>query len=268
MSETDLAFVGSVPELYDRYMGPMLFEPYALDMGRRLHGFEGALLETAAGTGRVTRAIAAAVGPGATIVATDLNEPMLQVAAEAVGAANVSWRQADALALPFADASFDAVVCQFGVMFFPDKIAGFAEARRVLKPAGRFVFSVWGELEANEFSWVVHNALAAMFPDDPPSFYARTPFGYHDEQLIRSQLADVGFAGVDVECVDVETRAASAAEAATGLCLGTPLRAELETRAPGMTGRVVEAVAEALARDFGTGEITGRGRALVVSART
>ena len=171
----DRAFVGPIPELYDRYLGPMLFEPFALDLAGRFAGFEGALLETAAGTGRVTRALAQLAGPGATITATDLNEPMLARAAQIVLAPNIRWRQADAQALPFDDESFDAVVCQFGVMFFPDKAAGFREARRVLKPRGQFVFNVWDSLAANTITRVVVAAVASLFPDDPPRFLERTP---------------------------------------------------------------------------------------------
>jgi ubiquinone/menaquinone biosynthesis C-methylase UbiE len=262
----DRAFVGSIPELYDRYLGPMLFEPYALDLASRFKGFEGALLETAAGTGRVTSALAQVVGPRATITATDLNPPMLARAADLVRAPNIEWRQADAQALSFDDDSFEAVVCQFGVMFFPDKAAGFSEARRVLKPTGRFVFSVWDDLEANDMSKIVHETVASLFPNDPPLFIARVPFGYHDEGHIRGALTDAGFASVQIEKVALETPAGSVADAATGLCLGTPLRGELEARHPEGLQSIVEAVTEALAREFGQGAIVGKGLALVLTA--
>ncbi|HYE43587.1 MAG TPA: methyltransferase domain-containing protein [Caulobacteraceae bacterium] len=262
----DSAFVGSIPELYDRHLGPMLFEPYARELARRFEGFEGDLLETAAGTGRVTRALAHAACPRARIVATDLNEPMLARAAEVVRAPNVSWRQADAQALPFADASFDAVVCQFGVMFFPDKAAGFAEARRVLRPGGRFVFNVWDDLEANDVSDVAQATVARLFPDDPPSFFARAPFGYHDKDGIHRALEAAGFAAVEIETVTLETPTASARDAAAGLCGGTPLRGEIEARRPDGLDDVMAAVADALERRFGPGPIRGEGRALVITA--
>src|SRR5579863_6701345 len=206
----DRAFGGSIPELYDRYLGPMLFDPYAHDLARRFAGFEGALLETAAGTGRVTRALAAAVGPGATITATDLSEPMLVQAADVVRAPNIRWGQADAQALPFGDESFDAVVCQFGVMFFPDKAAGFSEARRVLRPRGRFVFNVWDSLAANDVTRTVVEAVASLFPEDPPRFFERTPHGYHDTARIRSDLAQAGFGVTQIETVALKTSARSA----------------------------------------------------------
>src|SRR6187549_1702688 len=216
-------FSGSVPDLYDRFMGPMLFEPYAREMAGRFAGFEGAILETAAGTGRVTRALADATGPGAAIMATDFSDQMLAQAMKLVSSPKVSWREADATALPFQDAAFDAVVCQFGVMFFPDKAAGYGEARRVLKPGGRFVFSVWDDIEANDLSWIVGETVAALFPDNPAEFLQRGPFGYHDEAVIREGLARAGFGDVVVERVVLETPAASASDAATAIVRGTPL---------------------------------------------
>lgn len=262
---TDAAFVGSIPDIYERYLGPMLFEPYARDMARRFEGFEGALLETAAGTGRVTKALAAAA-PRARILATDLNQPMLDTAARLVLAPNVEWRQADAQALPFAGASFDAVVCQFGVMFFPDKAAGFAEARRVLAPGGRYVFNVWDDLAANDISRIVHEAMAEIFPKDPPAFLERTPFGYHDRDVIHAALEAAGFSSVAFDVVTLELRSPSALDAATGLCMGTPLRGEIEARDPEGLDAATEEAAAALAEAFGRGEIVGGSRVLVVTA--
>ena len=268
MTDSDRAFTGPIPELYERYLGPMLFEPYACDMARRFAGFDGALLEIAAGTGRVTRALAEAVAPSAGIVATDLNEAMIARAADLVVASNVRWQQADAQALPFADATFDAVACQFGVMFFPDKSGAYAEVRRVLKPGGRYVFSVWDSLTHNDLSRVAQAAMGALFPDDPPDFMARVPFGYHDDAVIRGALADAGFGAVAVERVALKTPAASAADAATGFCLGTPMRAEIEARTPGQLAGAVETVTEALTAAFGPRAINGASQALVVTADT
>ena len=156
----------------------------------------GRVLETAAGTGILTRALARLLPDTTEIVATDLNQPMLDFAAAQPGATRVTWRSADALSLPFFDRSFDVVVCQFGAMFFPDKVAAYREAMRVLRPGGSFVFSVWDRIEENEFAAVVTEAVAALFPGDPPSFLARTPHGYHDEARIRGELAAAGFARV------------------------------------------------------------------------
>ena len=177
----DSGFAGSIPQLYDTYLVPLIFEPYAADLAQRLRARSVTrVLEIAAGTGVVTRALASALPASVSIVATDLNQAMLDRAAAVGTARPVEWRQADAMQLPFADGAFDAVVCQFGVMFFPDKAKAFAEARRVLKPGGVFIFNVWDRIEDNEFADVVTTALAPVFPADPPRFLARTPHGYHD----------------------------------------------------------------------------------------
>ena len=193
MVATDKVFAGSIPEIYDRLMVPLIFEPYAADLAERVAAVQPKeVLETAAGTGVVTRALASRLPADVRIVATDLNPPMLDQAARRLSDARVEWRQADALALPFEDQSFGAVVCQFGAMFFPDKTQGYREAHRVLKPGGRFFFNVWDRIEANEFADVVTQTLAEMFPDDPPRFMARTPHGYHDEAQIRTELQAAG----------------------------------------------------------------------------
>ncbi|HZZ86906.1 MAG TPA: methyltransferase domain-containing protein [Caulobacteraceae bacterium] len=267
MPGSDVAFEGSIPDFYDRYLGPILFEPFAVDLAGLFAGFDGALLETAAGTGRVTRALDRVVAPMASLTASDLNQPMLERAAALVGAPRITWRQADAQALPFDDRSFDAVVCQFGVMFLPDKAAAFAEALRVLRDGGRFVFSVWDRLEANELSAELQQALGRLFASDPPQFLARAPFGYHDEAAIRRALAAAGFGSVAVETVAKVTPAASAARFAIGQCMGSPLRAEIESRRPGGLQSVIDEVSQALARRFGDGAIEARGQALVVTAR-
>ncbi|WP_339913606.1 class I SAM-dependent methyltransferase [uncultured Brevundimonas sp.] len=266
MSGSDSGFTGSIPALYDRYLGPTLFEPFASDLARRFAGFEGVILETAAGTGRVTCALAAAA-PDATIVATDLNPAMLAQAVQVVSAPNISWSEADAQALPFADATFDAVVCQFGAMFFPDKATAYAEARRVLRPGGQFVFSVWDRMETNELTLAVHQTVGACFPDDPPNFLTRTPFGYHDADAIHRAVSVAGFSDVSVETVSLATPAASTAGFVRGQCQGSPLAAEIEARRPQGLEQVVETVTAELTRRLGPGPISGRGQALVVTAR-
>jgi ubiquinone/menaquinone biosynthesis C-methylase UbiE len=170
MVASDKLFAGSIPEIYDRFLVPLIFEPYARDLAARVAGLDPQnVLETAAGTGVLTREIASRLPAHARLVATDLNQPMLDLAAaQQGGAGRVAWRQADALALPFEDQSFDAVTCQFGVMFFPDKIQGYRQARRVLKPGGRFLFNVWDQISENDFADVVTQSLATLFPQDPP----------------------------------------------------------------------------------------------------
>ena len=267
MSATDAAFAGSIPALYEQYLGSLLFQPYAEVMASRLNDLtQGRVLETAAGTGIVTRALAKALPRDVEIVATDLNQAMLDLASGKLQAPNVRWQQADAQALPFDDASFDAVVCQFGVMFFPDKQAGFREALRVLKPGGRFLFNVWDSLDRNEVSRIVSEAAGKAFPNDPPRFVERVPFGYFDPDRIRGEVQQAGFENVEIDVVEKVTTAPSAREPATGLCQGSPLRAEIEARGPDRLDEVTAQVADALAARFGAGPVENRMSALVVTA--
>ncbi|HVQ09217.1 MAG TPA: class I SAM-dependent methyltransferase [Allosphingosinicella sp.] len=245
MPDTDAAFAGSIPALYDQYLGPLLFAPYAADIAARAAIFgPRRILETAAGTGIVTEALARAL-PDAEIVATDLNQAMLDVAAGRVRAPQVTFRQADAQSLPFADAGFNLVLSQFGVMFFPDRVAAYREARRVLRPGGRFLFNVWDRIEANPVTAAVGAAVAALFPDDAPSFYRRVPFGYHDKARIEADLRAAGFTDIAAETVALTSRV-SARDAAMGLTQGTPLRAEIEQHGADLD-RATDAAAAALA---------------------
>jgi ubiquinone/menaquinone biosynthesis C-methylase UbiE len=268
MVADDKLFAGSIPEVYDRFLVPLIFEPYARDLAERIARAEPRdVLETAAGTGVLTRAIASRLPPHTRIVATDLNQPMLdQAAARQAAADRVTWRQADALALPFEDRGFDVVACQFGVMFFPDRVKGYREARRVLKSRGRFLFNVWGQIADNEFADVVTEALTALFPQDPPLFMARTPHGHHDLRKIREELGAAGFAEVSIETVDHRSKAQSPRDAAVAYCQGTPLRNEIVARDASRLDAATTAATEALARRFGDGPIDGRIRAHVIAA--
>ncbi len=267
MDAADKAFTGSIPQIYERLLVPLIFAPYARDLAARIalvHPRQ--LLETAAGTGVLTRALRAQLPTETWITATDLNEPMLAQAKTTLPDPSVEWRQADALALPFDDSGFDVVACQFGAMFFPDRIKGYAEARRVLAHGGRLFLNVWDRIEDNEFTDTVSQALAEVFPHDPPRFMARTPHGYHDADLIRSDLQLAGFSGISIDAIDHVSRAPSPREPAVALCQGTPLRGEIEGRgAPGLEAATDRAEA-ALRRRFGSGPIEGRMRALVISA--
>lgn len=264
----DRAFSGSIAQMYERYLVPLIFEPYAQDMARRVALLAPqAMLEIAAGTGVVTRHLAQQLPSSATIVATDLNQPMLDHAMGIGTVRPVTWRQADAMSLPFDDASFDVVACQFGAMFFPDKAVAFAEARRVLRPGGTFLFNVWDRIEDNEFAQCVTDALAERFPDDPPRFLARLPHGYHDERVIASALVQGGFtAGPRFETVTARSVSDSARTVAIAFCQGTPLRNEIETRDAGVLDGATHAAQAALARRFGTGAIDGKIQAIVVAA--
>jgi len=268
MAATDKLFAGSIPEIYDRYLVPLIFEPYARELAERLaEAGPRDVLETAAGTGVLTRAMASRPAGTVRIVATDLNQPMLDHAMARLRDDRIAWRQADALALPFTDQSFDAVVCQFGAMFFPDKVQGYREARRVLRPGGRFLFNVWDKISENEFADTVTDALAEVFPHDPPRFMARTPHGYHDVNLIREQLDAAGFADVSVDAVERRSKAASPRDAAMAYCQGTPLRNEIEARDASRLEEATEHAAQAVAHRFGSGAVDGRIRAFVITAR-
>ena len=264
----DKVFAGSIPQLYDEYLVPLIFQPYAEDLAARVASRKPSrVLEIAAGTGVVTREMAKRLPARASIVATDLNGPMIE-RAQAIGTARAGeWRTADTMSLPFADGSFDAVVCEFGVMFFPDKVKAFSEARRVLKPGGAFLFNVWDRIEDNEFADVVTKALGELFPADAPLFMARTPHGYHDKARIRADLAAAGFRdGVSIETVTHRSPADSARRAAIAYCQGTPLRNEIETREAGSLARATEHCERALAQRFGNGAVDGRIQAHVVVA--
>jgi len=202
----------------------------------------------------------------ASVVATDLNQPMLDRAAERVASSRVSWQQADAQALPFPDAAFDAVVCQFGVMFFPDKQKAYREARRVLRPGGHFIFNVWDSIEHNEFTDLVTAAVAEMFPDDPPRFLARTPHGYHDKQAIIAEVKNAGFVNVTAETVTRRSVAPTCRDPAIGFCQGTPLRNEIEVRDASRLAEATEAAAGRIRSRFGTGPVDGKIQAHVIIA--
>jgi SAM-dependent methyltransferase len=263
----DKVFAGSIPEVYDAYLVPLIFERYAADLARRVAATRAnRVLEIAAGTGVATRAMATALPGSVSIIATDLNQPMLDRAIALGTCRPVEWRQADALLLPFADETFDAVVCQFGVMFFPDKAKAYAETRRVLAPGGTFIASVWDSIEDNEFAGVVTSALEALFPEDPPRFLARTPHGYHRIGNIRRDLAQGGFdKPPEIATMAARSRAARHDIPAFAYCQGTPLRNEIESLAPGALAEATAVAAEAIAQRFGRGPVDGKIQAHVIT---
>jgi ubiquinone/menaquinone biosynthesis C-methylase UbiE len=268
MVATDKVFAGSIPELYDQYLVPLIFEPYASDLATRIvRTAPRDVLETAAGTGVLTTAMVSRLPAATRIVSTDLNQPMLDYAsAKPPLRGRVTWQQADALALPFEAATFDVVTCQFGAMFFPDKVKGYREALRVLKPRGRFLFNVWGRIADNHFADVVTDALAALFPKDPPLFMARTPHGYHDVARIREDLSAGGFENISIETVDHTSKAKSARDVAIAYCQGTPLRNEIVARDASRLEEATNVAEAALAKRFGGGAIEGLISAHVIAA--
>jgi ubiquinone/menaquinone biosynthesis C-methylase UbiE len=265
--DTDKVFSGSIPELYDGYLVPLIFEPYAADLARRLASRSPArVLEIAAGTGVVTRHLASVLPESTSIVATDLNQPMLDRAAAVGTRRPVQWRQADAMQLPFADGMFDAVACQFGVMFFPDKAKAFAEARRVLRPGGVLIFNVWDRIEENEFADTITTALGSVFPANPPRFMARVPHGYHERTVIERDLEGGGFTtSPRIDTVAARSRAASPRVPAIAYCQGTPLRNEIEARDASRLEEATDIAENAVAKRFGTAAVDGKIQAHIVS---
>ena len=266
MSANDTRFGEAVAAFYQERLVPLIFAPYAADLATRFASHPATnVLELAAGTGVATRELAARLAPAVQLVASDLNEAMLAVAKAKGAAKTVDWCRADAMALPFDGASFDAVVCQFGVMFFPDKARAFAEVRRVLCPGGTLLFNVWDRIETNDFARIVDETVAELFPEDPPRFLARLPHGYFSAATIARDLAQAGFAAQPlIETVSASSVADTSDIPAQAYCQGTPLRGEIEARNPAGLEAATVTAAEAIAARFGAGPVAGRTQALVV----
>lgn len=266
----DSAFTDAVSVQYERHLVPLIFEAYAPLMAERVAAVSrvSRVLEIAAGTGVLTRALSSTLPASTYIVGSDLNQSMLDQAAAAGTSRPVVWRQADAMHLPFVDSEFDVVVCQFGVMFFPDKAKAFAEARRVLRDGGVLLISVWDRIEENEFAYEVTRALATLSPDDPPSFLRRTPHGYFDPRIIERDLCDGGFQNrKEISTIAERSRAESPDVPAIAYCQGTPLRNEIEARVPSGVMEATKVAAEAVARRFGRGAVDGKIQAHIATVR-
>ena len=268
MAERHAAFVGTVPSNYDRHLGPILFHRYADDLAARLQVSDGMrVLEVACGTGIVTERLLRRLGGRGTLVATDLNEAMLAYAeARIPGSPALEWRQADGTSLPFPDRSFDAVVCQFGLMFFPEKAAGVREAYRVLRPGGTYVFNVWDAMERNAVQRIAHETIATFFPGDPPRFYT-VPFNLHDAMAVRRLLEAAGFTGIQSESVETIGESPTAEDAARGLVEGNPVIGTIMERRPEALADIEGAVARNLAAELGERPVRCPLRAHVFTAR-
>lgn len=270
MTASDAQFIGSIPETYHRHLGPLLFEPYATDLAGRLElsaGPAARVLELAAGTGILTRRLRERMPAGAILVATDLNPPMLEVARANLGATSgVEWRQADATALPFPPETFDAVACQFGLMFFPDKPRAAREAARVSRRGAQLLLNVWDSLEHDPIGRIADETIAGFFPSDPPDFY-KIPFGYHDKGVIRALLEGAGWDHVQASTLPLIAEAPSAEHAAVGLVRGNPVLLAIRERGTAEPDAIVAGVAAALAKEFGDRPLRVPMQAHVVTAR-
>ena len=268
MPEANATFTGSIPENYDRYLGPVLFEPYAEDLVSRLDiSQDAAVLELACGTGIVTRRLLDRLGPHAKLLATDLNDSMLDYARAKFGAGDaVEWKQADATDLPFADQSFDAVVCQFGLMFFPDKERAVRETFRVLKPGGTFLFNVWDAIEQNDLPHIAHEVVSKFFADNPPDFYT-VPFSFHDRETIQLLLSAAGFDDIQFTLLPLDAIAASATDATKGLIHGNPIITAIKERDESKIPEIEAALASAIAARYGDAPVRARMQALICRAK-
>jgi ubiquinone/menaquinone biosynthesis C-methylase UbiE len=265
VADSSPVFTGSIPTNYQQYLVPFLFEEYAIDLAARLSvADDGAVLEMACGTGVVTAHLRASLPPSVRLIASDLNSGMLEVAKSVLDdVQGVEYEIADGTDLQFDDVAFDTIVCQFGVMLFPDKAKGFAESFRVLKPGGCLLFSVWDALENNPLSQLIHETIIALSPDDPATFLGR-PHSYSDLNEIRDTLEAAGFRGIDIHVQPRESRAESAWHVVMGLVAGGPLAAEIEAR--GLTEKARDVVEAALRADYGDGQISAPMQAIIVKA--
>ena len=246
------SFIGDIPAHYDMGLGPVIFVDYAADIARRTAACGPArVLETAAGTGIVTRQLRDVLPPDAHLTATDLNAPMLEVARTKFRPGEaVDFQPADAAALSFSDGAFDAVVCQFGVMFFPQKEAAYREAHRVLAPGGHYLFSVWDSHRHNPFGRIAHEIAGSFFPADPPQFY-NVPFSYYRIDPIKESLIEAGFSNINVAVVKLYKEIPDVTRFARGLIHGNPLIDQIRTRGGVEPDQVVDALAQALRKEFG-----------------
>ena len=261
------AFTGTVPDNYDKYLGPVFFEPYAIDVAERLKG-DGLhrVLEIACGTGRVTRHLLDILPSDGQLTATDLNPDMLEVAKEKITGDRVHWQVADAQALPFDAATFDHAICQFGVMFFPDKLKAFQEVYRVLQPGGLFLFSTWGHLKQNPASLIVHQAASEVFGSDGANFMQKGPFSFHNPQEIEALLQEAGFASIAIEGVSKTSYYANTEYLLYGLVDGTPMSAYIQQQPAALQEELRRQVKTRIIEQYGDHHIEVPMQALVCQA--
>ncbi len=247
MSNSDIAFEGSIPGHYDQYLGPLLFEPYAVDLASRVpKSGIAAVLELACGTGRVTNHLRKQIPPGASLVASDLNSDMISVARSKVPHPGIEWHTADMLALPFGDQEFDAVVCQFGIMFVPDKVQALREVLRVLRPGGQFLFSTWDRIENNGVSHIANQVIRRFLDNKPPHFYS-IPYSMYKPDELRNLPFQSGFSSVDVRLVKKVGRSSTAMDAARGIVEGNPVINEIKGKDPAAVVPIVEEISKEIA---------------------
>jgi len=268
IEQSDKNFIGSIPALYEEYLVPLIFDVYAEKMADKVTSFNPKkVLELAAGTGVATKALSQKSITGLDLTATDLNQDMLNQASLYCQNERISWQQADALELPCDANTFDLVMCQFGVMFFPDRVKAYREAARVLKPGGKLVFSVWDSLEHNTLAKIVTQSLAFLYPNKPPSFLARVPYAYSNLTLISNELEQAGFTENTEFLLEKEVSLASSSKIpAIAYCQGTPLRLEIEKLGSVSLTQATEYVSESIMKKLGSGPLESSIQAYLITA--
>ena len=262
------AFAGSVPQNYETYLGPLFFEPYAIDLVDRIKNIDtlSNVLEIASGTGRVTKHLVSKLPSKVSLVATDLNNDMLKVAESIVSAKNIQWQVADAHELAFGDNKFDLVVCQYGVMFFQDKPTALKEVNRVLKPGGTFLFNTWNELRYNALSQIAQTVLEEIYPDDPPKFLEKGPYSFYDQGQINRLLSDAGFVDISIVTISKTGTATTVDDVVIGILEGTPNYAYIMERNIPIS-EIKEKLKARLADQYGYNNLGLPMEALVVEAK-
>lgn len=266
-NSTDSSFVGAIPFNYDKYFVPLIFEDYAADMAKRVSSSSAeSVLEIGAGTGVVTRHLRDLLPQDVRITATDLNDAMLDLAKEKfVADDNIEFRQANAMSLPFADSSFDAVVCQFSIMFFPDKLEASREVARVLKPGGKYYFNVWDSYEHNHVAGTVQEAIASLYPNDPPRFYD-LPYGYFQIDPIKTMLGEAGFGEINIAVLPRDSVSESSRHVAYAMTLGSPMYSQLVERPDHTTDHILDVVDQAVANAHGASPVKAKMQGIVFEA--
>ena len=261
--EKTAAFAGSVPANYERYLGPFLFEPYALDLVSRLQDKKYPdILEIACGTGRVTAHLARSVKHD-TIIATDLNPDMIKVAKDIVQNDSIKWMPADAMQLPFDDDSFDLVVMQFGIMFFPDKEKGLKEAYRVLRTGGKIIYSTWNKVETVKAIHEGRVVIESYFGDDPPKFYS-VPFSMYDDRELTTITRRAGFKSITTTLVKKEGVSPSSSDLAKGIVEGNPVYMAILEKDASLVNIIKDHVQKVLTEKFGAKDLRSPLEAWVV----
>lgn len=264
--DTSALFNSAVAPHYDKYQGPIFFEPYAIEISKRIDPTSvKTALEIACGTGRVTRHLRKTLSPAAKLIATDISPDMLAVAKDILGDENIEWQTVDAQQLPFDDNSIDLIVCAFGYMFLPDKVKGFKEAYRVLRPGGKLLFTTWDKLELNGASYIQRTVVAKYLANDVPPTYMLA-FSMNNEEELRGWLQQAGFSEVGFESVEQIASGETAKGVTEGLTMGGSFCNMIMERNPDWMPLIKAEIEKQLSEKFGAEPMKSPMRALFTTA--